>query len=184
MSKKLKTLQTLTNAPRVYVADHFYAIRNELDYAAESLLIKLESEALEGSSLPETGDQKLQKLTNSAIVNQIRDQMIEELKLYEGSCLKRLEERSSAIAIVASRLEGYKQKNEELGAKAEDEATDLWTEECGSLSQRLDAEISELKEVLLSNKTVFFHQAFLNELGALVIFENLCLSDEEIDFLK
>ena len=110
IGKRLDALDRLVNKPSLFVSDHFYSIRNEIDFTTEIMLISLDemngvdrslsesnhnsnnSDNIDSNGMADTDD------LSPKMVNEIREIMMDEIKKHETECLETLK-KSSRIAV-------------------------------------------------------------------------------------
>ena len=105
-------------------------------------------------------------------LNQARSRMLHELQTREFVCLRNLEDVKTNPDFI-----DHAAKIEELKLRIDK----------GEFRDSLIAEFAELyekvKKMVLRNMTIFFYQPF-HGYGLLVIFEDICLTDLVVNFLK
>lgn len=169
----------VVNKPLLFVSDHFFSIRNEIDIEAETLLLKNE----------ENDSTKLDR------INQIRESMIESLKSYENDCLarltklKKLDELQNTFNEAKETFCKRKKEIEEVIEKAKrdcdslDALSDLETAVI-DLVYEMRNESIKFKSFLFNEKTLIFKKHYLNDLGILIVFESVYMDESETEIVK
>ena len=198
LMKKLEPFETIVNKPFMFISDYFYAIRNEIDFEAETMLIRL-AESGESNEPNEVENDEIETTLSEAKLNEIREIMIDELRFYEKACLNRLEKLKQlqqtpnifedSLAVLSKR----KQEIRKDYVNARDSATnETKAKECfmqlktkyDETLREIERELNKFKSLLLNEKTILFKKHYLNKFGILVIFETVYLNDYEIKCIK
>ena len=196
--KKLDALDKVLNMPSMFVSEHFFSIRTEIDEMTETMLIALDERNGGDPNLADTNDGS-EDLTPK-MINSIREIMMDELKKYESACLGALKKsnavpghldkgKNSELKKSQENVKKYREGIEKIfekasGSKLTKDDHEKFESSCESLFNQIDADLTSQKRKVLLGKTVIFKKSYLNQLGILVVLEGDFLTDNEITFIK
>ena len=163
----------IVNKPLLFVSDHFFSIRNEIDIEAETLLLENEND--------------LDR------INQMRETMIESIKSYENDCLARLtklrqlEELEKTFSVARETFYKRKKEIEEVLAKTNCDSLDAFSDletTVADLLYEMRTYMIRFKSFLFNEKTLIYKKHYLNDLGILIIFDSVYMDDAETEVVK
>ena len=187
LNERMHHLNEIYNFPTalLFVDDYFESIVNEIDLAAEQMIY--ESSSSSSSKMSESDEVKL---------NELRETFMEEIRaLKSRRVAHQTELKRRAMASSESSMNEMKEKLDELGARF----THLLNEQENELPKNFNYDtlldsysslLDEINELITSRKrdlinaNVFFVPKLINPLGILLIIDNNCLNEDQVDFLR
>ena len=176
LTKKLNNLCSTHDQPALFVSEHFFDLRNSIDYDAERELNEPQSHEV----VDEEDANELRK--KEAAINSVRSEFIKFLKQMEQKAMDELPAKSKTSDEVYASI---KERVEKFILTNADQDFDLnrYENEYSLLCLEMFKQMCELEKRLLGNQTIFYVSSN-DKLGALCVLPNDFLNKHEINSIK
>lgn len=179
--KHLNELKYLDEHPHLFISEHFYTLRNQIDYEAEKLIEAFQNEHLQEQSIDK--------------VSHLRSKLIDELKKQEAIIMKQEHRKGpnstqicDEISVKIEQLLAKTKQKKELECKLFNEILNNCDRIYEEIFVQIENEIERVKSEIMNNKSFIFRKLSKTKnsplFGVLIIFKNKYLKECELSFIK
>ena len=170
--EKLEKFKSSIQSSRLYLAEYFDKLRNEIDIEAEKCLNKSNQSKIKND---------VQKSTDQDTINSNRKQMLDEINSFEIKCFDNLanETLETVDEKLLQEVETFEKTFQELERKQSNLDGDMFENECSNLYQLIDSSIYDFdKKIKLNSSLIFLNVSEFKKCVSLGV-----VLDKSVDYM-